>query len=178
MPSTRCFASTTLGHGVSLFNATSEVTGTTRLRFPRSLTSADGSGAQLYPCNLAVRQSQTYARPHPSHRTAALDERVNDRLSSTQHCASPYPPDWSWLTNRGASDAGSLSVIAPSRLACAAAVSGSATAPLRCQGCSRPRVHLHARPALSFSRPLRRAREELSLLAASQRLVAHSRSRR
>ena len=101
-----------------------------------------------------------YARPRPSHRTAALDERMSDRLSPTQHCASPYPPGWSWLTNRGASDTGSLSVVAPSRLACATAVSGSATAPLRCQGCSRSRVHLHGRPTLSFSRPLHRSREE------------------
>src|SRR6516164_2646553 len=31
---------------------------TTRLRFPRSLTSADGGGAQLYPCSLAVHHSQ------------------------------------------------------------------------------------------------------------------------
>ena len=152
--------------------------GTTRLRFPRSLISADGGGAQLYPCSLAARPSQSYARPHPSHRTAALDERMCDRLPHIQHCASPYPPGSGWVTNRGASDAGSLLVVAPSRLACAAAVSGSATNPLRCPGCSTSCVHLHVRPALRFSRPLRRSREELSLLAAYQRLVAHSQSRR
>jgi hypothetical protein len=148
------------------------------LRFPRSLISADGGGAQLYPCSIAACPSQSYPRPHPIHRTAALNERMCDRLPHLQRCASPYPPDSSRLTNRGASDAGSLFVVAPSRLACATAVSGSATAPLRCQGCSRSTAHLRVQPALSFSRPLRRSREELSLLAAYQRLVAHSPARR
>jgi hypothetical protein len=44
-------------------------------------------------------------------------ERMRDRLSRTQYCASPYPPDWSWLTNQGASDADSLSLHLPVSLA-------------------------------------------------------------
>ena len=43
--------------------------------------------------------------------------QANARWDSPhQHCASPYPPDSSWLTNRGASDADSLSLYLSVRL--------------------------------------------------------------
>src|SRR5216684_3333706 len=44
-------------------------------------------------------------------------ERRPDGFPRIQRCTSPYPPDWSWLTNRGASDAGSLSLHLPVSLA-------------------------------------------------------------
>jgi hypothetical protein len=44
-------------------------------------------------------------------------ERARDRLPRARYCASPYPPGWSWLTNRGASDASSLSLYLSASLA-------------------------------------------------------------
>ena len=58
--------------------------------------------------SLHTRRSMRAATVEPS--ACGSTERMRDRLSRTQYCASPYPPDWSWLTNRGASDADSLSL--------------------------------------------------------------------
>ena len=40
-------------------------------------------------------------------------ERRRVRLARVRYCASPYPPDWSWLPTQGASDADSLSLYLP-----------------------------------------------------------------
>jgi hypothetical protein len=62
-----------------------------------------------------TRRSMCAATVEPS--ACGTTERMRDRISRIQHCASPYPPDWSWLTNRRASDAGSLSLHLPILLA-------------------------------------------------------------
>ena len=77
------------------------------------LTGAVSSYTPAAP--LHTRCSMRAATAGPS--ACGSTERMRDRLPHIQCCASPYPPDWSWLTNRGASDAGSLSLHLPVLLA-------------------------------------------------------------
>ena len=99
-------------------------------------------------------------------------ERMRDGFPRIQRCASPYPPDSSWLTNRGASDADSLalylsvSLARPWRLAVPPRRYVVRAAP------GLPCISTFNLPSASRDRCIGRGRS--LFLAVYQRLVAHS----